>query len=84
MLRRGAPQHRSGKLDGQSGRFWFSVYSLTMLSGAPPQEAAKWLGDQKCSPHRYLWMWLGNSWRSLRAETPLSEPTSRDRATFGG
>src|SRR5689334_22831171 len=28
-------------------------------------------------------MWPGNSWRSLRAHTPLSEPTSRDRATLG-
>lgn len=26
---------------GQSGRFWFSMYSLTVASGAPPQEPAK-------------------------------------------
>lgn len=25
----------------QSGRFWFSMYSLMIDSGAPPQDAAK-------------------------------------------
>jgi hypothetical protein len=50
---------------------------LMIASGAPPQDAAKYDGDQKCSPRRYLRMWPGNSWRSLRAETLLREPTRR-------
>jgi hypothetical protein len=50
------------------------MYLLMMGSGAPPQDAAKYDGDQKCSPRRYLRMWPGNSWRGLRAETPLREP----------
>ncbi|GGR09749.1 hypothetical protein GCM10010497_09740 [Streptomyces cinereoruber] len=27
--------------EGQTGRFWFSMYCLTTVSGAPPQEPAK-------------------------------------------
>ena len=50
--------------DGQSGLFWFSMCSLMMARGAPPQDAAKWDGDQKCAPHRYLRMCPANSRRS--------------------
>ncbi|EDY52234.1 hypothetical protein SSCG_05228 [Streptomyces clavuligerus] len=40
------PEARPGRSlrlrgDGQDGRFWFSMHSLTMLSGAPPQDPPK-------------------------------------------
>lgn len=57
------------------------MYSLMTDNGAPPQEAAKYEGDQKCAPHRYWRIWPGYSWRSRRAETPLREPTSLETAT---
>ena len=47
------------------------MYSSTGTSGAPPYDAAKWDGDRKRSPRRYPRMWPGNSWRSLRADTPF-------------
>jgi hypothetical protein len=34
------------------GSFWFSMYSLMTVSGAPPQDPAKYDGDHRCSPHR--------------------------------
>ncbi|WP_159041633.1 hypothetical protein [Streptomyces sp. WM4235] len=40
------------------GRFWFSMYSLMIDSGAPPHNAAKRDGNQKWAPRRYRRMWL--------------------------
>lgn len=44
-LRRGAPQHHSEVLPRRgcalSGRFWFSMYSLSTVSGALPQDPVK-------------------------------------------
>jgi hypothetical protein len=60
------------------------MYWRMMLSGAPPQDAAKQDGDQKCPRMLARFTRPVNSARSLRAETPLREFTSADTATFGG
>lgn len=51
--RTGGAKRRSAlrlRLDGQVGRFWFSVYSRTMLRGAPPREPTKYEGAQNVEP----------------------------------
>ena len=60
------------------------MYWRMMLSGAPPQDAAKYDGDQKCPCMMCRFTRPANSARSRLAETPLSEFTSAETATFGG
>ena len=49
--------------------------------GAPPQDPAKYDGDQKCPPHRNFEMWRGNSLRRMRADTPFRLFTRIDICT---
>jgi hypothetical protein len=70
--------------DGQAGRFWFSMYSLTMLSGAPPQEPAKYEGAQNTEPIPVRLIRPVYSARRYRELTPLRLLTSLEMDTFGG
>ncbi len=67
-----------------AGRCRCSRYWPMIDRGAPPREAAKYDGDQKCPCMIARLTRPVNSYRSRRAETPLSEPASLETDTFGG
>jgi hypothetical protein len=46
------------------------MYCRMMLSGAPPQDAAKWDGDQKCPCMMCRFTRPVDSGRIRRADTP--------------
>jgi hypothetical protein len=54
-----------------------------MPRGAPPQEAAKYEGDQRAPFQYFLWI-SGRSSLSNRLETPLRLFTRVEIETFGG
>ena len=60
------------------------MYCLMIDRGAPPHEAAKYEGDQKCPCMVARFTRPVKSCRSLLLDTPLSEFTSEDTATLGG
>lgn len=66
------------------GIFWLSIYCFTISSGAPPQEAAKYEGDQSLSPQRNFLRCFQNSFLSSLLETPLRELISFESSTVGG
>src|ERR1039458_4381216 len=59
------------------------MYSFSTLIGAPPQDAAKYDGDQR-TPFQYFFIRSGLSCRSNRLDTPLSELTRDDIECLGG
>lgn len=72
---------RAGIAGGvQSGRRCCCTYCWMISSGAPPQDAAKYDGDHRCS----RWVRRLNCRRSRRLDTPLRLFTSREICTVGG
>jgi hypothetical protein len=60
------------------------MWSLTVDSGAPPQDPGKEDGGQN-RPRIAAWLILPvKSWRNRLDETPLRELTRWESATFGG
>jgi len=83
--RKPCPSGQGGSL-AWSGRFWSAMLSLTMCSGAPPHDRAKYDGDQNL-PRIPAWLIRpSKSCRSRRDEAPLRvrELTRWESATFGG
>lgn len=60
------------------------MYCLTIVRGAPPQDAVKYDGDQRCPSQRYLSRWVACFLRSSREDTPLRLFTKTEMAIFGG
>ena len=90
-LARKAPSFRAGmdsaEAEGlrwvQSGVACCSMYCRIMLIGAPPQDAAKYDGDQR-TPFQYRRSRSFRSFLSNRLDTPFRLLTRADTATFGG
>src|SRR5262245_35588114 len=59
------------------------MYCRTMFMGAPPQDAAKYEGDQS-TPCQYRCLISGRSLRSTRLEAPLRLFTKLETDIFGG
>lgn len=67
-----------------SGRFCCSIYCFLMLSGAPTTCPVNYVLEQRCCARQSWRTRSGNSWWSLREDTPLREFTSLVTAPFGG
>lgn len=90
-LARKAPSFRAGmdsaEAEGlrwvQSGVACCSMYCRIILIGAPPQDAAKYDGDQR-APFQYRRSRSFRSFLSNRLDTPFRLLTRADTATLGG
>ena len=90
-LARKAPSFRAGmdsaEAEGlrwvQSGVACCSMYCRIILIGAPPQDAAKYDGDQR-TPFQYRRSRSFRSFLSNRLDTPFRLLTRADTATLGG
>lgn len=67
----------------QSGVACCSMYCRIILIGAPPQDAAKYDGDQR-TPFQYRRSRSFRSFLSNRLDTPFRLLTRADTATLGG